>query len=67
MEKDYKGRLISNRTGKALGRTPTYSTLSKDQLEIIKEWIDGKRTASSVARLLKISRTTLYKIKDEYL
>ena len=65
MKKDWKGRLISNKTGKVMGRPKKYIDLTKDQRDKVEEWINGTRSCLSVARELGISRTTLYRIKEE--
>lgn len=65
MKKDWKGRLISNKTGKVMGRPKKYLDLTKDQRDKVEEWIAGTRSCLSVAKELGISRTTLYRIKEE--
>jgi len=65
MERDWKGRLISNKTKKVLGRPKKYIDLTKEQRDIVEEWIAGTRSCLSVAKELGISRTTLYRIKEE--
>lgn len=65
MKKDWKGRLISNKTGKVMGRPKKYIDLTKEQRDKVEEWINGTRSCLSVARELGISRTTLYRIKEE--
>lgn len=65
MKKDWKGRLISNKTGKVMGRPKKYIDLTKDQRDKVEEWIAGTRSCLSVARELGISRTTLYRIREE--
>ena len=65
MKKDWKGRLISNKTGKVMGRPKKYIDLTKEQRDKVEEWIAGTRSCLSVARELGISRTTLYRIKEE--
>ena len=65
MKKDWKGRLISNKTGKVIGRPKKYIDLTNDQRDKVEEWINGNRSCLSVAKELGISRTTLYRIRDE--
>jgi DNA invertase Pin-like site-specific DNA recombinase len=65
MKKDWKGRLISNKTGKVMGRPKKYIDLTKEQRDKVEEWINGTRSCLSVARELGISRTTLYRIREE--
>ena len=65
MKKDWKGRLISNKTGKVIGRPKKYPDLTKAQRDKIEEWIRGERSCLSVSKELGISRTTLHRIKIE--
>ena len=65
MSKDHRGKLISNRTGKVIGRPKKYPDLTKAQRDKIEEWIRGERSCLSVSRELGISRTTLHRIKTE--
>ena len=67
MQLDEKGRMISNRTGKVIGRQARYETLKEDEKKLIKDWINGKISCLRVSKILTISRPTLYKIKREYL
>lgn len=65
MSKDHRGKLISNRTGKVIGRPKKYPDLTKAQRDKVEEWIRGERSCLSVAKELGISRTTLHRIKTE--
>ena len=67
MQLDEKGRMISNRTGKVIGRQARYETLKEHEKKLIKDWINGKISCLRVSKILTISRPTLYKIKKEYL
>ena len=67
MQLDEKGRMISNRTGKVIGRQAKYNSLKEDEKKLIKDWINGKISCLRVSKILTISRPTLYKIKKEYL
>lgn len=67
MQLDEKGRMISNRTGKVIGRQAKYNSLKEDEKKLIKDWINGKISCLRVSKILTISRPTLYKIKREYL
>ncbi len=67
MQLDEKGRMISNRTGKVIGRQARYETLKEHEKKLIKDWINGKISCLRVSKILTISRPTLYKIKREYL
>lgn len=65
MSKDHRGKLISNRTGKVIGRPKKYPDLTKAQRDKVEEWIRGERSCLSVSKELGISRTTLHRIKNE--
>lgn len=67
LEKDSNGRMISRRTGKVIGRDKRINSLTAEEKGLIKDWVKGKITASRVIQLIKISRPTLRKIKQEYL
>lgn len=67
LERNEKGKMISRRTGKVVGREKRFTSLSPEEKGLIKDWIKGKITASRVIQLIKISRPTLRKIKKEYL
>ena len=67
MSKNNRGKLISNRTGKVIGRQAKYISLKEDEKKLIKDWINGKISCLRVSKILTISRPTLYKIKREYL
>lgn len=65
MSKDHRGKLISNRTGKVIGRPKKWKELTKKQRDTIEEWIRGERSCLSVSKELGISRSTLHRIKEE--
>lgn len=67
LEKNEQGKMISRRTGKVVGREKRINSLSAEEKGLIKDWVKGKITASRVIQLIKISRPTLRKIKQEYL
>lgn len=67
LEKNEQGKLVSRRTGKVIGREKRFNSLSAEEKGLIKDWIKGKITASRVIQLVKISRPTLRKIKQDYL
>ena len=67
LKKNDKGKMISNRTGKVIGRQARYETLKEHEKKLIKDWINGKISCLRVSKILTISRPTLYKIKREYL
>lgn len=61
LERDSKGRLISNRTGKAVGRQPR--ELTPRQLELLEEFKAGKLNINKVelANLLGVTKSFLYR------
>ena len=67
MQLDEKGRMISNRTGKVIGRQARYETLKEHDKKLINDCIIGIISCLRVSKILTISRPTLYKIKREYL
>lgn len=67
LEKNEKGKMISRRTGKQIGREKRINSLTSSEKALIKDWIKGKISASRVMENVKISRPTLKKIKKEFL
>lgn len=69
MKKNEKGKLISNRTGEVVGRKPKSKEFTKEQKQILKDWIleQGELSTKYVLLILKVSRPTLFKIKKQYL
>lgn len=61
LERDSKGRLISNRTGKAVGRQPR--ELTPRQIELLEEFKAGKLKINKVelANLLGVTKSFLYR------
>lgn len=61
LRRDEKGRLISNRTGKPIGRQEI--VLDNRQLKLLEDYKTGKIdiTKTELAKLLGISRSVLYK------
>lgn len=61
LEKDEQGRLISNRTGKPVGRQPR--ELTPRQLELLEEFKAGKLKINKVelANLLGVTKSFLYR------
>lgn len=61
LERDSKGRLISNRTGKPVGRQPR--ELTPRQLELLEEFKAGKLNINKVelANLLGVTKSFLYR------
>ncbi|EJU06724.1 recombinase family protein [Fusobacterium hwasookii] len=69
MKKTDTGKLISNKTGEVVGRKKASHSFRKEDIELLKKWIDKttELTTNQVLKALDISRPTLYKLKKEYL
>ena len=69
MKKTDTGKLISNKTGEVVGRKKASHSFRKEDIELLKKWIDKttELTTNQVLKALNISRPTLYKLKKEYL
>ena len=69
MSKDHRGKLISNRTGEPVGRKAKSKEFTKEQKQILKDWIldQGELSTKYVLLVLKVSRPTLFKLKKQYL
>lgn len=67
LERNEQGKMISRKTGKVIGREKKINNLTAEEKGLIKDYAKGKITASRVIQLVKISRPTLRKIKQEYL
>lgn len=63
LEKDEKGRMISRKKNKVLGRPSKSENLNTEQKRYIKAWIDGTIKISDCIKNTGIKKTTLYKIK----
>ncbi len=63
LEKDEKGRMISRKKNKVLGRPSKSENLNSEQKRYIKAWIDGTIKISDCIKNTGIKKTTLYKIK----
>ena len=67
LEKDSKGRLVSSRTGKPVGRQP--KELTTRQLELLQDYKNGKLKINKVelANLLGVTKSFLYRriLKNE--
>jgi recombinase len=68
MKKNEKGKLISNRTGEPVGRKAKSKQFTKEQKQILKDWIEetGELSTKYVLLVLKVSRPTLFKLKKQY-
>ena len=65
LEKDSKGRKISRKKNKVVGRPNKTEKILQDNSEIIKLWIEKKITTKKTLEILNISRSSLFRIKNE--
>ena len=65
LEKDSKGRKISRKKNKVVGRPNKIEKILQDNNEIIKLWIEKKITTKKTLEILNISRSSLFRIKNE--
>lgn len=65
LEKDAKGRKISRKKKKVVGRPNKIEKILQDNSEIIKLWIEKKITTKKILEILNISRSSLFRIKNE--
>lgn len=63
LEKDSKGRLISKKTGKPVGRKNAYENITKEQKKYIELWIEKRITTKECIQITGFSRTTIFRIK----
>ena len=63
MEVDEKGRRISKKKNKVIGRPNKIENLTTEQKRYIKAWIDGSIKISDCIKNTGIKKTSLYKIK----
>ena len=64
LEKDSKGRKISRKKNKVLGRPNKIEKILQDNNEIIKLWIEKKITTKKILEILNISRSSLFRMKS---
>ena len=64
LEKDSKGRKISRKKNKVVGRPNKIEKILQDNGEIIKLWIEKKITTKKTLEILNISRSSLFRIKN---
>ncbi|MDY2801258.1 MAG: recombinase family protein [Fusobacterium mortiferum] len=63
LEKDSKGRFISRKTGKPVGRKNAYENLTREQEKYIKLWIEKRITTEECIKFTNLSRSTIFRIK----
>ena len=64
LEKDSKGRKISRKKNKVVGRPNKIEKILQDNGEIIKLWIEKKITTKKTLEILNISRSSLFRMKS---
>lgn len=64
LDKDNKGRLISRKTNKVVGRTNKQENLTKEQERYIKAWLSKNIKLADCIKFTNLSRATLYRIKE---
>ena len=65
LEKDSKGRKISRKKNRVVGRPNKIEKILQDNSEIIKLWIEKKITTKKTLEILNISRSSLFRIKND--
>lgn len=65
LERDERGRLISKKKKKVVGRPSKIDNLSLEQKRFINAWIDKSIKISDCIKATGIKKTTLFKIKKE--
>lgn len=64
LEKDSKGRKISRKKNKVVGRPNKIEKILQDNNEIIKLWVEKKITTKKTLEILNISRSSLFRMKS---
>lgn len=63
LQKDEKGRMISRKKNKVVGRPNKQENLTKEQKRFIEAWISGSIKLSDCIKATSLSQATLYRIK----
>lgn len=63
LKKDSKGRYISKKTGKPIGRKNAFENMTKEQEKYIKLWIEKRITTEECMKITNFSRSTIFRIK----
>ena len=63
LPKDEKGRLVSRKKNKVVGRPNKQENLTKEQERFIEAWISGSIKLSDCIKATGLSQATLYRIK----
>ncbi len=65
LEKDSKGRMISKKKNKVVGRTNKQENLSKEQERFVNSWLNKSIKLADCIKSTGLSRATLYRIKAD--
>jgi hypothetical protein len=65
LEIDSKGRKISRKKNKIVGRPNKQENLTANQKRLIKSWIDGRIKLKDCITLTELSRATLFRIRHK--
>ena len=65
LSRDNKGRLVSRKKNKVVGRPNKQENLSKEQKRFIEAWINGSIKLSDCINATGLSQATLYRIKNK--
>lgn len=63
LEKDSKGRYISKKTGKPVGRKNAFENMTKEQEKYIKLWVEKRITTEECIKFTTFSRSTIFRLK----
>lgn len=65
LEKDEKGRKISRKKNKVIGRPNKIENLTNEQKRFINIWLEGKLRTTDCVKITQLSRSSLYRIKSQ--
>lgn len=65
LEKDKKGRKISRKKNKVIGRPNKIENLTNEQKRFINIWLEGKLRTTDCVKITQLSRSSLYRIKSQ--
>lgn len=63
LPRDEKGRIVSKKNNKPVGRENAYDNMKADQRKAIELWIEKRITTDECIKLTKFSRATIFRIK----
>ena len=65
LEKDEKGRKISRKKNKVIGRPNKIENLTNEQKRFINIWLEGQLRTTDCVKIKHLSRSSLYRIKSQ--